>query len=245
MAKLRPMSRKRFTSPVAMLDALAFNIAEIGKKLGVEISTGFSVIRFMPAFGETALSYTVKVGEAEFKSNSNGYAEAIVERGVESEYTITAEGYEAVKGSVLPEVENIDIQLSRFVALPADADEAPGAGAGAPAVPGGPAGDIPGAEDPGIEEEVTLTIKVKPAEAEDIAVVRMNGKDGAVQKFPKGACVNYEVLALGYTTVSACTAALMKSKTITITLEPAEGEVSGSFRPEPVEPGVSEGPGIE
>ena len=114
MAQLKSMVRSRFTSPVAMLDVVAYNTKVLAEELGVTFSDLFSVVVFHRAFGD-GNEYTVTVGSDSFTS-VGGRAEALVVRDSTVSYTISSEGFENITGSLVASEANVEVQLSRFVA---------------------------------------------------------------------------------------------------------------------------------
>lgn len=114
MAQLKSMVRSQFTSPVAMLDVVAYNTKVLAEELGVTFSDLFSVVVFHRAFGD-GNEYTVTVGSGSFTS-VGGRAEALVVRDSTVSYTISSEGFENITGSLVASEANVEVQLSRFVA---------------------------------------------------------------------------------------------------------------------------------
>lgn len=114
MAQLKSMIRTQFTSPVAMMDVIAFNVKVLAAALGVDFSDLFSVVVFHRAFGD-GNEYTVTVGSDKFAS-VGGRAEALVVRDSTVSYTISSEGFENITGSLVASEANVEVQLSRFVA---------------------------------------------------------------------------------------------------------------------------------
>lgn len=108
------MVRSQFTSPVAMLDIVAYNTRILAGELDVDFSDLFSVIIFQRAFGDDN-EYTVAVGSDKFVS-VDGRAEVLVVRDSTVSYTISSEGFENITGSLVVSEANVEVQLSRFVA---------------------------------------------------------------------------------------------------------------------------------
>lgn len=118
MAQLKSMIRSQFTSPVAMLDVVAYNTRILAGELDVDFSDLFSIIIFQRAFGD-GNEYTVTVGSDKFVS-VNGRAEVLAVRDSTVSYTVSSEGFENISGSIVASAVNIDILLPRFeVAAPA------------------------------------------------------------------------------------------------------------------------------
>lgn len=114
MAQLKSMVRSQFTSPVAMLDVVAYNTKVLAEELGVTFSDLFSVVVFHRAFGD-GNEYTVTVGSDSFTS-VGGRAEVLVVRDSTVSYTISSEGFENITGSLVASEANVEVQLSCFVA---------------------------------------------------------------------------------------------------------------------------------
>lgn len=113
MAKLIPMVREFNTSPVAELDVLSHNISVIASELGVEYATPVSTVSFVRAIGDgNEFKVTVDAVYAESKA---GVATILVDRDSDVEYTISADGFEDITGTLYVSDVNAQVLLPRFV----------------------------------------------------------------------------------------------------------------------------------
>lgn len=111
--KLRRMERKRFTSPVAMLDALAANICILAEKAGLEFEEPQTALSFKARLGAGPASFSVEIDGETYESDAlTGIATAIVARGEAAKYKVTADGFEDIEGEFTPECINAEILLS-------------------------------------------------------------------------------------------------------------------------------------
>lgn len=118
MAKLIPMVREFNTSPVAELDVLSHNISVIALALGVEYATPVSTVSFVRAIGDgNEFTVTVDAVSAESKV---GVATILVDRDSDVEYTISADGFEDITGTLYVSDVNAQVLLPRFAAVSSD-----------------------------------------------------------------------------------------------------------------------------
>lgn len=118
MAKLIPMVREFNTSPVAELDVLSHNISVIASELGVEYATPVSTVSFVRAIGDgNEFTVTVDAVSAESKE---GVVTLLVDRDSDVEYTISAEGFEDITGTLYVSDVNAQVLLPRFAVVSSD-----------------------------------------------------------------------------------------------------------------------------
>lgn len=111
--KLRRMERKRFTSPVAMLDALAYNIAVLADKAGLEFEEPQTALSFKSRLGASPLAFSVEIDGETYESDATtGIATAVVARSGAVDYKVTADGFEDIEGTITPECLNVEVLLS-------------------------------------------------------------------------------------------------------------------------------------
>lgn len=113
MAKLIPMVREFNTSPVAELDVLSHNISVIASVLGVEYATPVSTVSFVRAIGD-GNEFKVTV-DAVYTESKAGVATILVDRDSDVEYTISADGFEDITGTLYVSDVNAQVLLPRFV----------------------------------------------------------------------------------------------------------------------------------
>lgn len=174
MVKVRTMYRPRFTNKTRMLDRVKLNINLLAD--GAEFAPLMATLIFNSAFGEVT-EYTVTVDGKDYRS-SFGRAEVLVERNKDIAYTISAEGFASVEGTVMATDVNLDVFLHRLV-------------------PNGEQSVCPCPCN-----EYTITISASPAGAMINLGNKFEGTDSVSGKFLKGTSVAYEVSLDGYASQS-------------------------------------------
>lgn len=115
-AKLLRMDRARFTSPVAQLDAVKFNIQVLAAKAGLEFEDPMTAVSFKGSVGAYTPAYTITIDSATYTPDANGVAVAVLPSGESVSFTAKAEGYVDITGSITPEGINQIVYLTWAVA---------------------------------------------------------------------------------------------------------------------------------
>lgn len=183
------MYRPRFTNKTRMLDRVKLNINLLAG--GAEFAPLMATLVFNSAFGEVT-EYVVTVDGKEYRSKF-GRAEVLVERNKDIAYTISADGFASVEGTVMATDVNMDIYLSRLV-------------------PDGSASVCPCPCN-----EYTIKVEAAPAGAMINLGNKYEGTDSVEGKFQKGTSVAYEVSLGGYATQSG-TLVVSGDQTISVVL---------------------------
>ena len=113
--KLRRMERDRFTSPVAMLDVMAYNISILAGKAGVNFEEPQTAVVFQSSLGAIPAGFKVTISSVAYESTEDR-AVAILKSGEEVSYKAEADGYVAIEGALVPEGINQVIYLPWAVA---------------------------------------------------------------------------------------------------------------------------------
>jgi hypothetical protein len=113
--KLRRMERDRFTSPVAMLDVMAYNISILAGKAGATFEEPQTAVVFQSSLGAIPAGFKVTISRVAYESTEDR-AVAILKSGEEVSYKAEADGYVAIEGTLVPEGINQVIYLPWAVA---------------------------------------------------------------------------------------------------------------------------------
>lgn len=111
-AKLLRMDRARFTSPVAQLDAVKFNIQVLAAKAGLEFEDPMTAVSFKGSVGAYAPAYTITINSNTYNPDVNGVAVAVLPSGEAVSFTAKADGYVDITGSITPEGINQIVYLT-------------------------------------------------------------------------------------------------------------------------------------
>lgn len=175
MTKIRTMYRPRFTNKTRVLDRVKLNINLLaGDK---EFSPLMSTLVFNSAMGETT-DFVVEVNGKAYAS-VHGSATVLVERNKDIAYTVSADGFASVSGSVMATDVNLDVYLQRLAPT----------GSTSPVCP------CPC-------REHTLTVIASPAGAYIVLGNKYEGTDRVSGAFTEGTLVAYSVSLEGYATQS-------------------------------------------
>lgn len=110
--KLRRMERDRFTSPVAMLDVIAYNISILA---GVDFEAPQTAVVFQSSLGAIPAGFKVTISNVAYTSVEDR-AVAILASGTSVSYKAEADGYTAIEGTIVPEGVNQVVYLPWAVA---------------------------------------------------------------------------------------------------------------------------------
>lgn len=115
--KLRRMERDRFTSPVAMLDVVAYNISILAEVADVEFEDPQTAVVFQSSLGAIPAGFKVTISSVAYESVEDR-AVAILKSGESVSYKAKAEadGYTAIEGTIVPEGVNQVVYLPWAVA---------------------------------------------------------------------------------------------------------------------------------
>lgn len=118
--KLRRMERDRFTSPVAMLDVMAYNISILAGKAGATFEEPQTAVVFQSSLGAIPEGFKVTISSVAYESTDDR-AVAILASGTSVSYKAEADGYNAIEGTLVPEGVNQTVYLQWVVAPAAKA----------------------------------------------------------------------------------------------------------------------------
>lgn len=113
--KLRRMERDRFTSPIAMLDVMAYNISILAGKAGATFEEPQTAVVFQSSLGAIPAGFKVTISSVAYESTEDR-AVAILASGTSVSYKAEADGYVAIEGTLVPEGINQVIYLPWAVA---------------------------------------------------------------------------------------------------------------------------------
>lgn len=113
--KLRRMERDRFTSPVAMLDVMAYNISILAGKAGATFEEPQTAVVFQSSLGAIPAGFKVTISGVAYEGVEDR-AVAILASGTAVSYKAEATGYTAIEGTLVPEGINQVIYLPWAVA---------------------------------------------------------------------------------------------------------------------------------
>lgn len=113
--KLRRMERDRFTSPVAMLDVVAYNISILAEVAGVEFEEPQTAVVFQSSLGAIPAGFKVTISSVAYESVEDR-AVAILKSGESVSYKAEADGYTAIEGTIVPDGVNQVVYLPWAVA---------------------------------------------------------------------------------------------------------------------------------
>lgn len=113
--KLRRMERDRFTSPVAMLDVIAYNISILADVAGVAFEAPQTAVVFQSSLGAIPAGFKVTISNVAYTSVEDR-AVAILASGTSVSYKAEADGYTAIEGVIIPEGVNQVVYLPWAVA---------------------------------------------------------------------------------------------------------------------------------
>lgn len=111
-AKLLRMDRARFTSPVAQLDAIKFNIQVLAAEADLEFEDPMTAVSFKGSVGAYAPAYTITIDRNTYNPDANGVAVAVLPSGEAVSFTAKAVGYVDITGSITPEGINQIVYLT-------------------------------------------------------------------------------------------------------------------------------------
>lgn len=118
--KLRRMERERFTSPVAMLDVVAYNISILAEKASIDFEEPQTAVVFQSSLGAIPAGFKVTISEVAYEGVEDR-AVAILASGTSVSYKAEADGYNAIEGTLVPEGVNQTVYLQWVVAPAAKA----------------------------------------------------------------------------------------------------------------------------
>ena len=118
--KLRRMERDRFTSPVAMLDVVAYNISILAEKAGIDFEEPQTAVVFQRSLGAIPAGFKVTISDVAYEGVEDR-AVAILASGTAVSYKAEATGYTAIEGTIVPEGVNQVVYLPWVVAPAAQA----------------------------------------------------------------------------------------------------------------------------
>lgn len=118
--KLRRMERDRFTSPVAMLDVVAYNISILAEKAGIGFEEPQTAVVFQSSLGAIPAGFKVTISDVAYEGVEDR-AVAILASGTAVSYKAEATGYTAIEGTIVPEGVNQVVYLPWVVAPAAQA----------------------------------------------------------------------------------------------------------------------------
>lgn len=118
--KLRRMERDRFTSPVAMLDVVAYNISILAEKAGIAFEEPQTAVVFQSSLGAIPAGFKVTISDVAYEGVEDR-AVAILASGTAVSYKAEATGYTAIEGTIVPEGVNQVVYLPWAVAPAAQA----------------------------------------------------------------------------------------------------------------------------
>lgn len=113
--KLRRMERDRFTSPVAMLDVVAYNISILAEKAGIGFEEPQTAVVFQSSLGAIPAGFKVTISGVAYVGVEDR-AVAILASGTAVSYKAEATGYTAIEGTLVPEGVNQVVYLPWAVA---------------------------------------------------------------------------------------------------------------------------------
>lgn len=115
MAQLKSMIRTQFTSPVAMLDVMTYNISILAGKAGATFEEPQTAVVFQSSLGAIPAGFKVTISSVAYESTEDR-AVAILQSGEAVSYKAEAVGYVAIEGTLVPEGINQVIYLPWAVA---------------------------------------------------------------------------------------------------------------------------------
>lgn len=118
--KLRRMERDRFTSPVAMLDVVAYNISILAEKAGIDFEEPQTAVVFQSSLGAIPAGFKVTISDVAYEGVEDR-AVAILASGTAVSYKAEATGYTTIEGTIVPEGVNQVVYLPWVVAPAAQA----------------------------------------------------------------------------------------------------------------------------
>lgn len=118
--KLRRMERDRFTSPVAMLDVVAYNISILAEKAGIDFEEPQTAVVFQSSLGAIPAGFKVTISDVAYEGVEDRVV-AILASGTAVSYKAEATGYTAIEGTIVPEGVNQVVYLPWVVAPAAQA----------------------------------------------------------------------------------------------------------------------------
>ena len=120
MAQLKSMVRSQFTSPVAMLDVVAYNISILAEKAGIDFEEPQTAVVFQSSLGAIPAGFKVTISDVAYEGVEDR-AVAILASGTAGSYKAAATGYTAIEGTIVPEGVNQVVYLPWVVAPAAQA----------------------------------------------------------------------------------------------------------------------------